>query len=445
MVSLNNENDKNNEDVEISRKLFGNALDSGLVRSILAVPIVIIIHFILEKQVEGWSTQQLILSVVFLTVPAVAWIFFPRQVISVLNTIWALWHRVYPIVGAIALIALITVVVYWMTQREPIKPKIRFTCDTWVGWAPLYIAKEKKFFGNTDFEIIQGHGSGEKRKFVYRGDADAIGETVDMLEFSSSAAAVAPGVILWAADRSNGGDVVVASKEITSVPKLVDKAIGLETGTPTHYMLLRHFQMNNLPSDRLNIRDLLGPDATKEFKEERLDATAAWHPHIQEALTRKDSYIILSSKDMTGDYSVRDVVAVNRIFLDKHPDAVRDFFIGWCAALLYIKTNPQDAYKIMADNMRITTSELKKELKEIEFYGYQENVNLFISSQESEIVKNVLTVRSVWQNAGFARDVDSIESRVSSEIIKSVKQEDIDLRLKDALSNTWNSPKSMKY
>jgi NitT/TauT family transport system substrate-binding protein len=432
-VTDQNDNDNTDTNHEKPQPSFGNAFDSGLVRSILAVPIAVIVHLILAKVMDGWPLWQMILSFVFLTIPTVAWVFWPHRVIALLQSIRTLWRKVYSVVGAIALTVLIIIAGYWLTHRDAVKPRMRFTCDTWVGWGPLFIAKEKKFFGDTEFEIIPGHGSGEKRTFVYNGDADAIGETIDMLEYSSSASALAPGVILWAADRSNGADAVVASSAITSLPDLVEKRLGLEIGTPTHYMLLYHFEANKLPVDRVHIHDLLGPESTDMLLKNNLDAAGSWYPDLRLALQPPGNHILFSSKDMTGNYSIRDVVAVNPAFLNNHPDAVRDFFIGWCAAIRYMKTNPTDAYKIMADNLRISVSELEQELRTVEFYGYEENLELFRSDQQSQIVANLQNVRAVWQAAGFSRYVTPTERRVSSEIINKVTASDIEARLKSAL------------
>lgn len=330
-------------------------------------------------------------------------------------------------------ISLLVISAYWFLRPDRTAPRLRFTRDTWIGWAPLFVAKEKKLFGETVVEFVPAHGSGEKRALVYRGDADAIGETIDMLEFSSSAAAVAPGVILWASDRSNGADAIVASADVKNLADLLDKRVGLELGTPGHYMLLHHLAGAGLPLDRLRLRDLTIPDAAEEFAAGRLDATATWYPHLRLAMKRQGSHVVLSSRNMTGNHSVRDIVAVNPSFLAEHPRTVRDFFIGWCAALRYIKNTPTDAKRIMADNLDVSLSELERELEGVEFYGYEENLDLFRSDEQSPIVANILQVREVWQAAGLARHVDSIERRVSAEIINSVTAQDIDERLKSAL------------
>lgn len=412
-------------------------IDSEWGRAIIGTLVVLIgilTHFILAKWMESWSMWQLVITAVCLAVPAAIWTFWPEIALRGFRRAWSFWKVISPVIGVTAVGAVILIgSYYWINRKHSSVSKIRFTCDTWIGWSPIFIAKQKGFFGDTEVEIIPGHGSGEKRTLVYRGQADAIGETVDMLEFSSSPAAVAPGTILWSADRSNGGDAIVASNTISTYRDLIDKTIGLEVGTPTHFMLAHYFAADGLPMERLRIKDLLVPDSTEEFLDHTLDATAEFYPHLRLALKRSGGHIILSSKEMVGDNSIRDVVAINPSFLKEHCNAVRDFYVGWCAAIKFMKIHPDEAHEIMAANLNITPRELEQELQTVEFYGEEENVQLFQSHPKSQIVGNVLQVRSTWQAAGFSRRVESIESRVSAEIVESVSVSDIDHRLQSAL------------
>jgi NitT/TauT family transport system substrate-binding protein len=256
-----------------------------------------------------------------------------------------------------------------------------------------------------------------------------------MLEYSSSASALAPGVILWSADRSNGGDALVTVGEITSFSQLAGKRVGLEVGTPEHLMLIYQFGGAKIPSDNVRLRDLPITESTEEFLATSLDATAAFYPHLQLALRRKGSHIIMSSADMQGANSIRDIIAISPTFVREHPRAVRDFYIGWCAALRYMVDYPQEAHQIMAANLSISVQELEQELTTVQFYGHQENTKLFQSGLNSEIVQNVQQMRRIWQSGGFARRVDSIASRVSGEIVNSVSASEIDQRLQVALKN----------
>jgi len=88
-----NNDDKDVKGVESPFQTLGNALDSGLVRSVLAVPIVIVLHLIIDRLMEEWTVLQMFVSAVFLINPAVAWVFWPNSVLVLLSNAWKLCSR----------------------------------------------------------------------------------------------------------------------------------------------------------------------------------------------------------------------------------------------------------------------------------------------------------------------------------------------------------------
>ena len=136
---------------------------------ILTAIIVIIGHFLLERWTERWATWQLILIFLLLVGPALAWALWPDRVGGFFISAWSLWQRIQAVVGAAALVALVVLAVWWLVVgRRPEVSRIRFTCDSWIGWSPVYVAKAKRLFGETDVEMIPAQGSGQKRTLVYR-------------------------------------------------------------------------------------------------------------------------------------------------------------------------------------------------------------------------------------------------------------------------------------
>jgi NitT/TauT family transport system substrate-binding protein len=94
---------------------------------------------------------------------------------------------------------------------------LRVGASTWVGWGPLFIAKEKGFFNEdgVDVELIK---PGEQECFTQlaAGTIDVCGTSVDaMLNHLSKEQGYR---YLFAVDDSRGGDGIVADKDITTTP-----------------------------------------------------------------------------------------------------------------------------------------------------------------------------------------------------------------------------------
>lgn len=93
----------------------------------------------------------------------------------------------------------------------------RIAFNTWVGYSPLVIAREKGFLreAGIDAKISILEGIGEKNSALIRGDIDGVGHTAD-----SAVTSVASGVdgqIVFVFDRSLGADGILAKKSIRSI------------------------------------------------------------------------------------------------------------------------------------------------------------------------------------------------------------------------------------
>src|SRR5215216_498336 len=84
---------------------------------------------------------------------------------------------------------------------------------TFAGYAPLYLAKEKGFFGETPLDLKRIEEIPSIRAALVRGDLDAYLATPDIaLNITSQP----PGKAVWAIDESAGGDGVAVAPGIKS-------------------------------------------------------------------------------------------------------------------------------------------------------------------------------------------------------------------------------------
>src|SRR4051794_16692807 len=90
----------------------------------------------------------------------------------------------------IATFAFVGVGVYFGFRSDPGQPTrpFRVGFNTWIGYSPLVIAKERGFLAEQgiDVEITILEGIGEKNSALIRGDIDAVGHTADSAVTSAS-------------------------------------------------------------------------------------------------------------------------------------------------------------------------------------------------------------------------------------------------------------------
>src|ERR1035438_2998198 len=96
-------------------------------------------------------------------------------------------------------------------KSEPAGSKGRtFTIGmvTFAGYAPLYLAKEKCFYGNLDVQLKRIEEVPSIRAAMIKKDLDAYLATPDIALDTNSAP---PGRAIWAIDESAGGDGVIVA------------------------------------------------------------------------------------------------------------------------------------------------------------------------------------------------------------------------------------------
>jgi ABC-type nitrate/sulfonate/bicarbonate transport system substrate-binding protein len=74
------------------------------------------------------------------------------------------------------------------------KTPLRITINSWIGWAPLYLAKEKGLNGGTQVEIIRVEDTGARKSTMISGKVDGYASSVD--NFALDAAQGVPGKIV---------------------------------------------------------------------------------------------------------------------------------------------------------------------------------------------------------------------------------------------------------
>ena len=139
----------------------------------------------------------------------------------------------------IFLLILLTVTVSCSVKtKESRSDPFRIAFNTWIGYSPLVIAKEKGFLAQEglDVEITMMEGIGEKNSALIRGDIDGVGHTADSA-VTSSASGV-EGQIVYVFDRSLGADGILTSKTIETTADLKGKRVALEPGFTGHFFFL---------------------------------------------------------------------------------------------------------------------------------------------------------------------------------------------------------------
>jgi NitT/TauT family transport system substrate-binding protein len=274
-------------------------------------------------------------------------------------------------VGAMALVFLISGSAF---GAEPIK----LGMSTWLGYAPLYLAKEKGFFKKqgVDVEIVVIESPADRRAAFAADKIQGMATTVDTHVMTAAAENPIPVKQVLALDDSHGGDGIVAKKEIKTIKDLKGKTVAAQLGAGASYFWLNYVLLQNgMKITDLKMVDMKAGDAGSAFVAGKVDAAVTWEPWLSKAKETAFGHVLLSSDRTPG--IIVDSLAFKPNFLKKRGGDVKRIIAGWFEAVKFAAANPIEADAIMAKFTGQKPEEFTKEKTGVRFYGEKENKDYF--------------------------------------------------------------------
>ncbi|MBD2247224.1 ABC transporter substrate-binding protein [Nostoc sp. FACHB-888] len=247
--------------------------------------------------------------------------------------------------------------------------------SAWPGWFPWQVAQEQGIFKtkNTTVNLKWFDGYLESISTLAAGQIDANSQTLG--DTLSSVAGGADQVVVLVNDNSTGNDKVIVAEGINRVADLRGKKVAAEEGTVDHFLLLLGMKQAGLKPQDIQFVPLETGKAAAAFAAGQVDAVAVFAPFTTQALQRKGSKELFSSKDFPG--AISDHLVVSRKFLDEHPEEIQALVDSWFATLDYIRENQDRAYIIMSKRAGVPVEEYKQYADGTRLFTVEENLKAF--------------------------------------------------------------------
>ncbi len=244
------------------------------------------------------------------------------------------------LLSALAIVALCT------TSLPAEAGSLKVGHSTWVGYGPFYIAQSKGYFKEegVDVEFTIMEDTALKMGALFAGQIDVAASTSD--EFPIY---LKPGKTVryfMAVDYSNGGDGIVANKEIGSIADLKGKKVAFEQGSISQYFLNVLLMKNGLTQADIEAVSMTAADAGTAFVAKQVDAAVTWEPALSLGANSAHGKLLASSAETPG--VIVDVLAVTGETAAAKADDLKAFARAWYKALDYLAANPDDSYVLMA-------------------------------------------------------------------------------------------------
>jgi NitT/TauT family transport system substrate-binding protein len=264
------------------------------------------------------------------------------------------------LLGMVFALVLVAGVAY---AGEPIK----LGMSTWLGYAPLYLAKEKGFFQKRglEVEIVVIESPSDRRAAFAADRIQGFATTVDTHVMTAAAENPIPVKQVLALDDSNGGDGL----------KLSDiQAVDMKAG-----------------------------DAGAAFVAGKIDAAVTWEPWLSRAKDTPFGKILIASDQTPG--IIVDSLGFKPDYLKRRGDDVKKIIAAWNEAVQFAAQNPKEADAIMAKFTNQKPEEFTAEKSGVRFYGEKENKEYFGTPQKPGLLYQVTQrAADTWFDLKFIKN-----------------------------------------
>lgn len=318
----------------------------------------------------------------------------------------------WPIVVALAIVL--------MAGPASAGEQIKIAVSIWLGYAPLYLAKEKGFFQKRglDVDVVVINSPVDRRAAFAADRIQGFATTVDTLVMTAAAETPIPVKQVLVLDASHGADGLVAKKEIKTIQDLKGKTVAGQMGGGASYFWLNWvLTQNGMKLADLKMVDMRAPDAGAAFVAEKVDAAVTWEPWLHRAKATPHGHVLYSSDKTPG--IIVDSLGFKPEFLAKRGEDVKKIVAAWNEAIAFMKTNTAEADAIMAKFSNLTPDIFAIEKAGVIFYGAKENKDWFgTAAKPGQLYTTSQRAADVWHDLKLIKAKPKVADLVDASFLE---------------------------
>lgn len=252
---------------------------------------------------------------------------------------------------------------------EPLAPPLTVGINTWVGYDPLVLARDRGMVDAAQLKVVELISSAEALRHLRNGLLDAAALTMDeALRLVDSGFDVRIVALL---DTSAGADVVLAAPHITNLQRLRGEHIAVEDATVGTLILERVLRKAGLRRDDVTVVRMDATQHLMALRSERVAAAVSYAP-IDGAIRAQGYRPLFDSREMPGE--IVDVLVVRTEVLRQRPEAVDALLAAWSAGLNVLQLDPPGAAASLAPGADLSPAQYQSVLRGLRFYSPAESL-----------------------------------------------------------------------
>ncbi len=279
---------------------------------------------------------------------------------------------------------------------------VKIAHSTWVGYGPLYIARDKGFFkqNGVDVDLVVMEDPKERFPTLMADRIQMIASTVDTALLYLKKPTDFQYVV--AIDDSDGGDGIVAKKDIASIADLKGKRVAVDDGSVSDFYLNVLLSKAGLKESDVQTVNMTAADAGSAFVAGRVDAAVTWEPWLSRGKATNFGHLLVDSSQSPG--LITDVLIAKTSWVNAHQKDVAAIVKSWDEAVAFYEQHPDEAIPIMAKGVGgwlKDPKDFKATLSGIKFYDASANKQFFgTKADPGPLSHTVQQAIDIWGSHG---------------------------------------------
>jgi sulfonate transport system substrate-binding protein len=248
--------------------------------------------------------------------------------------------------------------------------EIRIATQPIPQYAPIFVAKKKGWIEeelkNAGVTVTwSSFESGPPMSESFASGGQDIGLVGDSAAIIPKAAGQDNRIIAKAASAPQGLAIIVGKNSPISSPlDLKGKKVSVAKGSYAHHLLVIVLKNNGLTTDDIQLINMTQGDTATALAKGDVDAGVVWEPIITKL---EDSGVARVLVDGTGIKNGLLVSVATNKFATNNPTWVQAYLKAYQRGVEFIKTSPQEAAALIADEVRLSPEQLLKIIAKCDF------------------------------------------------------------------------------
>lgn len=256
--------------------------------------------------------------------------------------------------------------------------ELKIGTHRWIGYEPLFLAKT---LGHLDdgIKLIEFASASNIMTALKNGKLDGATLTLDeALVIQQQGIDL---VVVLINDYSNGGDAILLAEKYTRDQSLKGLKIGLEGGGVNAYVLSRALDKQDLNYDDVTTIQIHPVEQLEPLTQGIVDGVVTFEPFRSELL-KSGAVEVFNSTQIPGE--IIDVTVLRKSALRSENALFKNLRNSWFETIDFIKSDPEIAYKRIAERKSFTVENMREGMKLIHLPD-REEISKKIASEDGII------------------------------------------------------------